>query len=231
MRNLDFLSLYPRAYIFEKDTNKTNFGGVLFLIYSIIMLIISLSYILDFALNEKFEIVYLSINNQTLTRDIEILDKDPDFNPTLEFNFLIPNKSMYENFLILLIKNGQPYIIDFLNYYDYEDIIKVGLPLKSTVSNFEAYLVYYCGNDTNCTINEEKVQIQENKSFLFEVQIAIPKISHQNPTKHILDDEKVYYTPELISDFKSFKGINRFYKVIKYKEKKAFHDYLIKYSI
>ena len=38
MRNLDFLSEYPRAYIFEKDTNKTNFGGVLFLIYLMIML-------------------------------------------------------------------------------------------------------------------------------------------------------------------------------------------------
>ena len=38
MRKIDFLSEYPRAYIFEKDINKTNFGGVLFLIYSIIML-------------------------------------------------------------------------------------------------------------------------------------------------------------------------------------------------
>ena len=38
MRNLDFLSEYPRTYIFEKDVNKTNFGGVLFLIYAIIML-------------------------------------------------------------------------------------------------------------------------------------------------------------------------------------------------
>ena len=27
MRHLDFLSEYPRTYIFQKDVNKTNFGG------------------------------------------------------------------------------------------------------------------------------------------------------------------------------------------------------------
>ena len=63
MRNLDFLSEFPRTFIFQKEVNKTNFGGVLFLIYGIIMMIISLSYILDFYLNDKFEIEYSSINS------------------------------------------------------------------------------------------------------------------------------------------------------------------------
>ena len=56
MRHLDFLSEYPRTYIFQKDVNKTDFGGVLFVIYTIVMLIISLSYILDYYLNDKYEI-------------------------------------------------------------------------------------------------------------------------------------------------------------------------------
>jgi len=221
MRNLDFLSEYPRTYIFEKDVNKTNFGGVLFLIYAIIMLIISFSYILDFALNEKFEIEYLSINNQTISTDLEALDKDPDLNPTLEFKFLIPNESMYRDFRIILIKDDQPHIYEFLYLYEFEGHKKVGLPLNSTVSKFEAYLAFYCGNDSNCTINEEKEQIQENTSFEFEVWIGVPTISHQNSKKPILDDDKVCYSTKLISDFKTFKGINSSYKVIKYKEKKG----------
>ena len=221
MRNLDFLSEYPRTYIFEKDINKTNFGGVLFLIYAIIMLIISFSYILDFALNEKFEIEYLSINNQTISTDLEALDKDPDLNPTLEFKFLIPKESMYRDFRIILIKDGQPHVKEFLYLYEFEGHIKVGLPLNSTVSKFGAYLAFYCGNDSNCTINEEKEQIQENTSFEFEVWIGVPTISHQNSKKPNLDDDKVCYSTKLISDFKTFKGINIFYKVIKYKEKKG----------
>ena len=185
MRNIDFLSEYPRAYIFEKDINKTNFGGVLFLIYSIIMLIISISYILDFALNDKFEIEYLSIYNQTFAEDIKELDKDPDLNPTLEFKFLIPNESMYKNFRIVLIKNGQPNIIEFQFYYAYARGIRVGLPLYSTVSNFEAYLVYFCGTDPDCVINEQKESIQNNTNLTLEFQTAIPKISPQNTTKPI----------------------------------------------
>ena len=81
----------------------------------------------------------------------------------------------------------------------------MGLPLNATVSKFKAYLVYYCGNDTNCSINEEKDQIQENTNFQFDIEIAILKMSkgislifhrvnnHQNSPKPILDDEKVYY--------------------------------------
>ena len=38
MKKIDFLSEFPRVYIFQEEENKTNFGGVLFLIYGLIML-------------------------------------------------------------------------------------------------------------------------------------------------------------------------------------------------
>ena len=221
MRKIDFLSEYPRAYIFEKDINKTNFGGVLFLIYSIIMLIISISYILDFTLNDKFEVEYLSINNQTLSRDLEVLDKDPDLNPTLEFKFLVPNESMYKNFRIVLIKNGQPNIEKFQAYYKYDKGIKIGLSLNSTVSNFEAYLVFFCGTDPDCLINEQKYSIQNDTRVTFEFETGIPKISHQDSKKPILEEDKIYHTLGYISDFKSFYNDILFWKVIKYIEKKG----------
>ena len=221
MRKIDFLSEYPRTYIFEKDINKTNFGGVLFLIYAIIMVIISLSYILDFALNDKFEVEYLSVQNQTLSEHIEELDKDPGFNPKLEFRFVIPFKSWNSDFKILLYKNGQPHFEDFNHLYPYEDGLKAFFPLNSTVSYFQAFLVFYCGNDSNCIINEEKEQIQEDTRFDFEFCTLIPKISHQNSKKPILEEDKIIYTWGSNSDFKTFKGITRFWKVIKYQEKKG----------
>ena len=65
MNALDFLSNSPNIFIFQKETNKTNFGGVLFLIYIIIMIFISLVYILDYALKDKFEIESYIFNNKT----------------------------------------------------------------------------------------------------------------------------------------------------------------------
>jgi len=56
MRNLDFLSESPKMFIFNKETNKTYFGGILFLIYITIMILISLAYILDYAFNDKYTI-------------------------------------------------------------------------------------------------------------------------------------------------------------------------------
>ena len=35
MKNFDFLSDSPKIFIFKKDSNKTNFGGILFLISNI----------------------------------------------------------------------------------------------------------------------------------------------------------------------------------------------------
>ena len=40
MNSIDFLCKPPNFYIFHKNANKTKFGGVLTLIYGIIMIII-----------------------------------------------------------------------------------------------------------------------------------------------------------------------------------------------
>jgi hypothetical protein len=63
MNAIDFFNLPPQYSIFQKETNKTQFGGVLFLIYLIVMLFISLAYILDYAVNEKYEIEYSIVNS------------------------------------------------------------------------------------------------------------------------------------------------------------------------
>ena len=63
MNSLDFFNYPPQYSIFQKETNKTVFCGVLFLLYLIIMFLISLACILDYAINEKFEIEYYKVNS------------------------------------------------------------------------------------------------------------------------------------------------------------------------
>ena len=92
MNSLDFLNSQHQYYIFGKETNKTNFGGVLFLIYLIIMIFISLIYILDYALNEKYEIASHTIDTFFTTRYKEGFDEsqvDKNINQKMEFKIYL----------------------------------------------------------------------------------------------------------------------------------------------
>ena len=104
MNCLDFLSTFPRFYIFQEKRNQTNFGGVLFLIYIIIMIILSLTYILDFALNPKYEIeastIFINKNEKN--------NSPPD--PEVDLEIII-NYSNDSNFSVFLKKKTQKFNI------------------------------------------------------------------------------------------------------------------------
>ena len=58
MNKLDFLSGAPKTLIFEKSSNKSNFGGVLTILYLIILLVIIIIYIVNYAINPKYSVLY-----------------------------------------------------------------------------------------------------------------------------------------------------------------------------
>ena len=47
MKKLDFISGAPKTFIFQQDSNKTNLGGLLTILFIIAMLIIIYSYIIN----------------------------------------------------------------------------------------------------------------------------------------------------------------------------------------
>ena len=110
MNAIDFFNLPPQYSIFQKETNKTQFGGILFLIYLIIMFLISLAYILDYAVNDKFEIEYSIVNSffsKKSPEDTQFGKFDPDVNPEIDFifyvginYFLYPDGIPYQNISI-----------------------------------------------------------------------------------------------------------------------------------
>ena len=82
----------PQYSIFQKEKNKTQYGGVLFLIYLIIMFFISLAYILDYAVNEKFEIEYYMVNtfySKKSVAEIQLGNLDSNMNPETDFKIYI----------------------------------------------------------------------------------------------------------------------------------------------
>ena len=56
MRSFDIISESPTLFLFEKESNKTNFGGFLFLIYFLIILLIIIYYVVDYVENDKYVI-------------------------------------------------------------------------------------------------------------------------------------------------------------------------------
>ena len=92
MRAFDFLIMPPQFSIFKKETNKTQFGGVLFLIYLIVMFFISLAYILDYAVNDKYEIEFSLVNSFFSKKnpiDISNGRFDSGVNPEINFIFYV----------------------------------------------------------------------------------------------------------------------------------------------
>ena len=65
LSKLDFLSSPPHMNILQKRTNQTIFGGILFIIFIIITMNILIVYILDFYLNDKYDIRYSLYKNFT----------------------------------------------------------------------------------------------------------------------------------------------------------------------
>ena len=76
MHFLDFFSDSPKFFIFEKDNNKTNFGGVLMIIYILAMSLITMYYIIDYKNAENY---------------------DMNRNPKLDLTFIIAKTPFSEN--------------------------------------------------------------------------------------------------------------------------------------
>ena len=67
MRKLDFISSSPHLSIFKAGSNKTSFGGTLFLIYLIILAILASFYIYDYTSKEKY-----TLESNFIKKDSEV---------------------------------------------------------------------------------------------------------------------------------------------------------------
>ena len=84
LSKLDFLSSPPQMYILNKRTNQTTFGGILSIIFIIITMNILIVYILDFYLNDKYDIRYSLYKN--FTENNEANNEIEELNPLLNFS-------------------------------------------------------------------------------------------------------------------------------------------------
>ena len=98
MHGLDFISDSPRTYIFHKGSNKTNLGGILGLVYIIIFILISVAYILEYILNEKYEFSYFykTLIKEEQDKKREEANQNIGFQFELEYEDETPLDDTYE---------------------------------------------------------------------------------------------------------------------------------------
>ena len=190
MHFLDFFSDSPRFFIFEKDYNKTNFGGVLMVIYILPISLITAYYIIDYKNAENYDIQYKKIMNYFSynSSDIDDINKNNiNRNPTFNLSFIIAKSPFSENIKLFEILEKK--------FFD-EVIIK-------NVTSFYVFALYKC-DDENCTI---PIKNTKDLYFKFSMIYNTSIINHQNPNSPIEERYAVisnYLTNNKVKFFKKF---------------------------
>ena len=208
MNSLDIFSDSPRYFIFQKETNKTNFGGVLTLFFSIIMILISFLYFLDFNDMNNYSIEYSHIMTSVLDKDIPKWNRNPVDNPNITFRIRLLNyddQDLSENFLIQDLKTKQ-----FL------DRIENNTYIDRRISDFSIGIFYNCTDKINCSL------MKEDKSKLgYKVQIDYEskKIDPQNSPEPFTGDiilnriEEPFFYKNLYFKALGWEVINQLYLI------------------
>ena len=175
-----------QSSLFQKGTIRTGLGGFFSIIYFLFFLFISLFYIADYSLNDKYEIQSLTLLDTLSMEEIEKMRKDPELNPELDFFFELvdwednPVSPRFE-------------LYEFSTNHDLERLEDGSYHIKARVSDLNLYVVYYC-NIYECQIEDE-----DKKHLFLKLIILYPsfKLTHQNDTCPLQKVDDSYFLMDI----------------------------------
>ena len=176
---LDFLSSSPDNYIFQKKSNKTNFGGVCQLLSILLILGLAIYYLIKFFQKDSYSIEYIPY---ILDIEHEIKDK----NKKIKFAYDILNTEsevpLSKNFALMIGES--------------KEIIPRNKSISENIIDINYLLVYECQDD-KCEFEEKSFDLAfiYNMS-LFNLQKDNPIISFITPPECI---------PIYINDFLEYR--------------------------
>ena len=231
MLKLDFISAAPNLSIFKAGSNKTNLGGVLFLIYVILFILFAIIYLYDYFTKETYSYNYTFVKNNTnLPEEAKLMnEKEFDFYFSLIKGVSTGVTNLSNNFLIIDIeslyqKKDEPNPEDGFYYINTSEtsnekcIIKQYSKYQRRLKDFRLAVLYRCNgtNENDCTIRkDDKIEIDSYRlhsgfrGYLFD---------HQNPENPlpILEENKYFF-----QDIQFLENTNIIYlnwKLIEYEE-------------
>ena len=213
MNPIDFVSRSPSFYIFKKKSNKTNFGGILTLIYGIVMIGICIYYVFEFKntyLRDSYTIQSFTRFNKKI---IEKKDEAGEDNFSQNINFRI--RYDYTDFILL----------DKLVIYKRGLHEKVPTSFSYSTDYFPVLYIGYKCDEANCPDFYQNLDRFE-QNFTFSLLYDGFTLDHQNNDKPIQKGGN--FAMEYTINLNKVTTISNIWKQIIYKEKKGyFHqDYV-----
>ena len=183
MQALDFISEYPNLYILKKKSFKTNFGGILFLIYLIIITLVCIYKILDFTQNNKYTVEYF-YNFYILTnKEEEEQRRNTDlYNPTKYFRLKIYIPSQWRDY------EDRFKITDF----NRGGFINNNVRFQEKIDKFEIGVGYFC-EYRNCSDFYNLTNSMKFEGFYLTFEYEGFFLDHQNENKPIIKNENEYF--------------------------------------
>ena len=234
MNFFDFLSSSPNLFILQKRIAKTNFGGILFCFYIIIMLSISLAYIINYAINEKYTFEVKKIDNTTNNEiPLGTPKKGRPYKPKSPYKEFDKDELLNPLLNITIIAGGKFRIFDnkiqnYLEGYNQQKKSAGGLyNITRRVSELDLEYHYICGNDSNCSsIDNESSDYLERDLIFYYIGY---KLDHQAEIPFQIERDKLYVYPQIfgLRDLDKGNIIEFDWEVIQYKDKQTIFDSLI----
>ena len=222
---LDFLSGTPSTFIFKKNKNKTDFGGVLFLIYMIIMALITLTYIYDYLMNDKYIVDALTHINTTYVEKDKSLKEDDELNPYADFNITISGYNDVDGQFVLQTKHSDDIITEDYNI-KHTSIFNLK---KMRVDRLAFRILYACGKDENCSsyYYDEYDEIDPQSIFTVLINYTGYKLHHSDDIPmEITEDSPKTFRFEIGFLDSIYEYLNLYWIAIIYKDQKSLFDYV-----
>ena len=219
MHPLDFISEAPNLFIFQRESNKTNFGGFLFFIYLIIIIFICIYYIIDYKESNKYVIQSFSHFNFRNEEKIRERNKDILYNPYITFKLDLSSYIYNEDFLVNKLKLFNAHNNSFLNR---------NTSFTERVSDFDLEIYYEC-ESPNCSDFDELLK-NFSSNFYLNLEYDGFYLDHQNKVKPIIkktDDNNYTFKENYKLNLNYITLIDIQWKNILYTEKRIYskNDY------
>ena len=225
MHFLDFISGAPKTFIFQRDSNKTNLGGLFTVLFVAIMIVIIISYLYEYFANPKYSFTYSYDEIYYEDDEMNELYKDDNLYPKMNFSFSIVQSHITKN---IKVKSFEGYEIPLGQNYT----------LEKRISELNFIVLYKCINETSCDLRDEDkydyidyIHMNQSNFNLYDLRLKFQGYycDHQNPISPIKREET--YIDFLFSVEHHVEYYTYNWKIYKYEEDTSFSGMLRQASI
>ena len=194
-------------YFLQKRTNQTILGRILFIIFILITMSIVTVYVLDFYLNDRYDIRYSLYKNYTANDEEN--NEIEELNPTL--NFSIDMKKISQQLEISDLSDQFTILDENFSFIERNTVI------SGTPTQMIFFVVYICFGE--CLVDENDYT---NLTYLLNISYSGYKIEHQSDTIPLEKNSAEYpFYKELYFSFNKSSFYNVHWGIIKYREERG----------